>query len=124
MHSSPPTKPAVLFSLAALAVELPFFLTCLLVQLFKQCPHCRHEWLSWPILSGAFPWYFATFSLKLIPRDLSLMQVKLGWVVFTACIIAALFLACWRSVLWRPLLAGGLVLSSGLAVLAFLLIAA
>jgi hypothetical protein len=113
-----------MFSLAALAVELPFLLTFLLVQLLKQCPHCRHEWLSWPILSGAFPWYFATFSLKLLPRDLSLTQVKFGWGAFTVGLIAALFLACRRSTVWRQLLAGGLVLSSGLAVLAFVLIAA
>ena len=41
-----------MLSLAALAVELPFLVTCALVQLLRDCSHCRHEWLSWPILPG------------------------------------------------------------------------
>lgn len=124
MHRSPPPKPAVMLTLAALTVELPFLVTCLLVQLLKQCPHCRHEWLSWPILAGAFPWYFSAFTLHIIPRDLSNLQVRFGWGAFTTCLIALTFLASWRSGVWRQLLAGGLVVSSGLAILAFLLIAA
>lgn len=124
MHRSPPPKSAVMLGLAALAVELPLLVTCLLVQLLKQCPHCRHEWLSWPVLAGAFPWYVATFKFKVLPKDLSLFQLKFGWGVFTACLIAVLFAVSRRSTLWRQLLAAGLVFASGLAVLAFLLIAA
>jgi len=124
MHRSPAPKPAVMLSLSLVAVELPFLVTCLLVQALKQCPHCRHEWLSWPILAGAFPWYFTAFNLKLFPRDLSTLQVRCGWGAFTACLIALIFAVSWRSAVWRQLLAGGLVVSSGLAILAFLLIAA
>src|SRR5690349_7931591 len=63
-HASPPLKPWptslpprpwVTLGLAAFVVESPFLVTFLLVQLLKQCPHCRHQWLSWPILPGAFP---------------------------------------------------------------------
>jgi hypothetical protein len=124
MHHSPPPKPAAMLGLAALAVELPFLVTYLLVQVLKQCPHCRHEWLSWPILPGAFPWFFGTFSLKIIPRDLSIIQVKFGWAVFTACLTGLIFAVSRRSALWRQLIAVGFVVSSGLAFLAFLLIAA
>jgi hypothetical protein len=124
MHHSPPPKPAAILGLAALAVELPFLVTCLLVQVLKQCPHCRHEWLSWPILPGAFPWYFATFSLKLIPRNLGVIQMKFGWAVFTACLIGLIFAVSRRSVFWRQLIAVGFVISAALAGLAFLLIAA
>lgn len=110
--------------LATLAVELPFLVTCLLVQVLKQCPHCKHEWLSWPILPGAFPWFFATFSLKIIPRDLGNVPVKFGWAVFTACLISFIFAVSRRSVFWRQLIAAGFVVSAGLAIMAFMLIAA
>lgn len=124
MKHSPPPKPIVMLGLAALAVELPFFVMFLLVQWLKRCPHCRHEWLSWPILAGAFPWYVSACNLHVIPRDLSLLQMKCAWGTFTACFVALLFVTSWRSRLRRGLLAGGLVLASGLALLAFLLIAA
>jgi len=62
MRRSSPPKPVVMVSLAALAVELPFLVTWLLVQWLRDCSHCRHEWLSWPVLAGVFPWYCATFS--------------------------------------------------------------
>ena len=124
MLRSPPPKSANLLSLAALAVELPFLVTFVLVQLLKQCPHCQREWLSWPILAGAFPWYFATINLKLIPRDLSIFQIKFGWGMFTACLTALIFALSRRSTLWRVPLTVGFVVSTGLALLAFLLIAA
>jgi len=113
-----------MLGLAALAVELPFLAGCLLVQMLSRCSHCRHEWLSWPLLAGAFPAYHATFYFKLLPRDLTMMQVRFVWGAFTACFIAVLFLASRRNGAWRQILAGGLALSSGLAVLAYLLIAA
>ena len=113
-----------MLGLATLAVELPFLAGYLLVQMLSRCSHCRHEWLSWPVLPGAFPWYHVTYSLKLLPRNLTTMQGKLIWGAFTACFIAALFLASRRNGAWRQILAGGLALSSGLAVLAYLLIAA
>lgn len=113
-----------MLGLAALAVELPFLVTCLLVQVQKQCPHCRHEWLNWPILPGAFPWFFATFTLRLIPRDLGIAPVKFGWAVFTACLIGLIFAMSRQSVFWRQLIAVGFVVSAGLAVMAFMLIAA
>ncbi len=124
MNHSPPPKPAILLSLAALAVELPFFVTCLLVQVLKDCPHCRHEWLSWPILAGAFPYFFAASNLHLVPRHLSVTAGKFGWGAFTASLIALVFLVSWKSMLWRQFLAAALILSTGLAVLAFLSIAA
>jgi hypothetical protein len=113
-----------MISLAVLAVELPFLVTCLLVQLLRDCSHCRHEWLSWPFLAGVFPWYFATFSLKLIPKDLSIVQLKTGWGVITVCFIALIFTLARASTLWRQILAAALVVSSALAVMAFALIAA
>ena len=124
MHHSPPPKPAVMLGLAVLAVELPFLLTCLLVQWLKQCPHCRHEWLSWPVLAGVFPWYFAAFCLKLIPKDLSIVQLKTGWGVFTVCFIALIFALARASTLWRQILAAALVVSTALAAMTFALIAA
>ena len=124
MHRSPPPNPVVMLSLAALAVELPFLVTCLLVQLLRNCSHCRHEWLSWPVLAGVFPWYFATFSLKLIPTDLSLVQIKAVCGVFTLCLIALAFALTKASTLWRQILAGALVVSIALAVIACALIAA
>ena len=113
-----------MLSLAALAVELPFLVTCLLVQALKQCPHCKHEWLSWPILPGAVPWFFTTFSLKLIPRDLGTVSVKFGWAVFTVSLIGLMFAVSRRSAFWRQLIAASFVVSAGLAVMAFMLIAA
>lgn len=124
MRRSPPLKPAIMLSLAGAAVELPFFATCLLVQLFRHCDHCRHEWLSWPILCGVAPWYIATFDFKLLPRDLSMVQIRCGWGMFTACLIALVFAASWRSTLWRQLLAASLIFSAALAILAFGIIAA
>ena len=124
MHRSPPPKHATMLGLATLAVELPFLTTSLLVHLLKQCAHCRHEWLSWPILAGAFPWYIGAFSLKVIPRDLSIFQLKFGWGVFTISLVALIFALGVRSTLWRQVLVAGLVASCGLALLAFLLIAA
>jgi len=113
-----------MIGLATLAVELPFLVTCLLVQALKQCPHCKHEWLSWPILPGVSPWFFATFTLKLIPRDLSTLSVKFGWAVFTVSLIGLMFVVSRRSAFWRQLIAASFVVSTVLAVLAFLLIAA
>jgi hypothetical protein len=124
MQGSPPPKPAILLSLAALAIEVPFFVTCLLVQLLKNCSHCRHEWLSWPILAGAFPSYFAAINLHMAPAHLSLNMFKFGSGAFTASLIALVFLLGLKTTLWRQLLAGALLVSTGLAVLAFLLIAA
>ncbi|MCX6922445.1 MAG: hypothetical protein NT154_04415, partial [Verrucomicrobia bacterium] len=104
--------------------ELPFLIASLLVHLLKQCPHCRQEWLNWPILAGAFPCYIATFSLKVLPRDLSNLQLKFGWGVFTACLVTVVYALSIRSTLWRLFLVAGLLSSTGLALLAFLLIAA
>jgi hypothetical protein len=112
----------VMLSLAALAVELPFFVTFLLVQWLS--PHCGREWLSWPILAGLFPWYVAVFEFHIIPRDLPMLQVRIGWGAFTACFIASLFFSAWQHRFWRQLLAGGLAVSSVLAILAFLLMKA
>ena len=124
MQRSPAPKPVVMLSLAALAVELPFLVTCVLVQLLRDCSHCRHEWLSWPILPGVFPWYFATFTLKIIPKDFSIAQLKAGWGVFTVSLIALLFALTKTSTLWRQVLAAALVVSTALAVMACALIAA
>lgn len=109
--------------LAALSVELPFLVACLLVQVFKDCPHCRHEWLSWPILAGAFPSYLAEINLHFGLSHLSTNVLRFEWGAFTATLIALAFLASFRSPRWRQILAGTLILSSGLAALAFVLIA-
>ncbi len=75
-------------------------------------------------LAGAFPWYFGASMLKLIPREMSMFQIRCAWGLLTASLIGLIFVASRRSTLWRHFLAGGLILSSGLALLAFLLIAA
>jgi len=124
MLRSTPPKTAAILGWATMAVELPFLATCVLVQLLKQCPHCRHEWLSWPILPGAVPWYFATFGLRLIPRDLGSFPLKIGWGVFTACLIALVFALSRRTTLWRVPLGFAAIVSTALAVLTFLSIAA
>ncbi len=113
-----------MFGLAILAVELPFLSSFLLVEMLARCSHCRHQWLSWPILAGAFPSYHATFYWKLLPRDLTMLQVRLVWSAFTALFITLLFLASRHSGAWRQILAGGMAISIGLALLAYLLIAA
>ena len=124
MHYSPPPKASALLGLATLAVELPFLVTCLLVQVLRSCPHCRHEWLSWPILPGAFPWFFAAISLKSIPRDAGIVPMKCGWAVFTVCLIGLIFAACRQNAFWQLVLAAGVLVSSALAVVTFMLIAA
>jgi len=113
-----------MFGLATVAVELPFLATCLVVQCFRHCDHCRHVWPSWPILSGVGPWYIGTVLLWPLSRNLSMLSIRWGWAVFTLCFITVAFAACWRSTLWRQLLATTLILSSALALLAFGIIAA
>ncbi len=110
--------------LAAAAVELPFLAACLLVQLLYHCPHCRHEWLSWPLLPGVVPWYFATYGLGLVPRTLTEFQLRCGFGAWTVCLIFLVAVLSWRNAHWRRVLAVGAALSIGLALLAFLMLAA
>lgn len=70
------------------------------------------------------PLYFASFTLKIIPKDLSIAQLKAGWGVFTVCLIALLFALTKASTHWRQVLAAALVVSTALAVMACALIAA
>ena len=123
MRRLPPLKPVLMLGLAVGSVELPFLVVCVLVQCFRECAHCRHEWLSWPILAGVGPWY-TSLRLGLLPRNLSLLEVRWGWGVFTTCLIGLVFAVSCRSTLWRQVLAGSLILSAALAALAFGIIAA
>ncbi len=66
-----------------------------------QCPHRRHEWLSWLVLAGAFPWYAATFDLNLVPRGLDIYPIKTGFGLFTACFLGLIFVLGRRTTLWR-----------------------
>ena len=112
--TSPPPRPWVTLGLAAFVVESPFLVTFLLVQLFRP----QNEWWYWPILPGCFPSY------RLLPPHATLPQARLLWGAFTALLILLIFKVSWRSTFWRQLLVGGLIVSVGLAMMAYLLIAA
>jgi hypothetical protein len=106
--------------LAAISVELPLLIAFLLVR----CgPHFGPEWFYWPIMTGLFPCFFAR-QLQLVPHQLSMVEVRIGEALVTACLIALVFAIASRTRFWRQLLTGAFGLSSVLAVLAFMLLAA
>lgn len=109
-----------MLALAAAAVELPLFIAFLLV---KSGPHFGPEWFYWPILTGLFPCFFASH-LHLLPHQLSMVEVRIAEALFTACLIALVFAVASRTTFWRQLLTGAFGLSSVLAALAFMLLAA
>ena len=113
--TSPPPRPWVTLGLAAFVVEAPFLVTFLLVQFFMQHPQTQNEWWYWPILPGCFP------SCPILSPKMTLPQARLVWGAFTACLILLAFKVIWRSIYWRQLLVGGLIISIGLAKMTFLL---
>jgi hypothetical protein len=109
-----------MLGLAAASVELPLFIAFLLV---RWGPHFGPEWRFWPILAGLFPCFFAS-EFHVFPKRLSLIELRLGMTVFTACLIGLVFVICSRTRFWRQFLVGAFGISSALAVLGFLLLAA
>jgi len=109
-----------MLALAATSVELPLFLAFLLV---RWGPHFGPEWLYWPILTGLFPCFFAR-QLQLVPHQLSLVEFRIAEAVFTACLIGLVSAIASRTRFWRQLLTGAFGVSSVLAALAFMLLAA
>jgi hypothetical protein len=103
--------------LVVLIVELPAFVTFLLI---RWTPHYGPEWHNWPLLAGMFPALLATDTLGLLPHHLSLPWLRIELAVFTALFMALVFLLSWRTRFWKPILAGGLAASSALAVLGLL----
>ena len=106
--------------LAAISVELPLLIAFLLV---RSGPHFGPEWFYWPIMTGLFPCFFAR-QLQLVPPQLPMVEFRIAETVFTACLIALVFALASRTTFWRQLLTGAFGLSSVLAVLAFMLLAA
>jgi hypothetical protein len=121
LNGSPPPAPATLASLVVLIAELPAFVMFLLV---RWSPHYGPEWHNWPVLTGLFPAFFATDTLKLLPHHLSQpwLRVELG--MFTVLFMILLFFVSWRTRFWKGFLAFGLACSSALAVLGLLLLRA
>jgi hypothetical protein len=118
MQGSQPPKTWPMIGLSVLAVELPFFLGMVLVQLLVRCEHCRAVWRTfWAILSGAFPSY--VFGARYGGAQ---FFVTLGLVTFG--FMAAVFFLSFRSRYWRLVLAASGLVSSLLAVLTHALIAA
>ena len=118
---SPITAKAMI-GLATLAVQLPFFIGFILVQLFVACPHCRGVWRSyWPILPGMVP-----TSLLGLSRVLGTSQwgFWLGSSGFTLVFIIVLFALSRWSTYWGYVLGIGFLLSCLLARLAHAVIAA
>ncbi|MGZ4973691.1 MAG: hypothetical protein ACXWDN_13100, partial [Limisphaerales bacterium] len=109
------------------SVETPFLITAVLVNLFHHCAHCQHEWLLyWPVLPSMFPAYLVSvvFHPSALLRNLSVAQFHFFGGVFTACFIVAVFLLARGRTYWWLHLAGAFVISSGLAAMAFIIIAA
>jgi hypothetical protein len=53
-----------------------------------------------------------------------MIELRLGMTVFTACLIGLVFVICSQSRFWRQFLVGAFGISSVLAALGFLLLAA
>ena len=121
MNGSPPPRSATIVCLVVLIVELPAFLIFLLIRF---TPNYGAEWDNWPVLTGLFPALFATDTLKLLPRHLSLPWLRVELAAFTMLFMILLLFLSWRTRFWKPVLAVGLASSSGLAVLGLLLLRA
>jgi hypothetical protein len=121
MCRSVPPKPAVMLSLAAVAVELPPFVVFLLV---RWSGNFNGGWLDWPILDGLFPYFVVTYILKLVPLKGSIYLLHVGGGVWTLGLIALVFVFSWRSSYWPRLLTAGLAVSSVFTFLAFMLLRA
>src|SRR5689334_20313965 len=118
MHTPPPPKTLPMIGLSVLAVELPFFIGMVTVQMLVRCEDCRAIWRTfWPILSGAFPAYFCGFR-----GNGWQFGVVLGLVTFA--FMAGVFFLSFRSKYWRDTLTVSGLISSLLAALTHALIAA
>jgi hypothetical protein len=106
--------------LAAASVELPLFIAFLLV---RRGPHFGPEWRFWPILAGLFPCFFAS-RFQVLPHLLSILELRIAEAAFTAGLIGLVFFLGSRTKFWRQFLVGAFGISSALAVLGFLLLAA
>ena len=118
MQSSQPPKLWPMTGLSVLAVESPFLVGMVLVQVLVRCEHCRGVWwTSWPILPGAFPSYVLGARYGGPQFFVILGLVTLGFIT------GVLFLS-YRSRHWRMILAASGLAFSLLAALTHVLIAA
>ena len=107
-----------MIGLSVLAVELPFLLGMVLVQVLVQCAHCRGVWRTfWPILPGFFPSYIFGARYGAPQFFIILALVTFGF-------MSVVFVLSFRSRYWRLILAASGLIFSFLAVLAHALIAA
>ena len=120
-NHEPQRTAKAMIGLATLAVQLPFFIGFILVQLFVVCPHCRGIWRSyWPVLAGRVPILLGRFQIL----GTSPWGFWLGSSGFTLVFIMILFALSRRSSHWRYVLGAGFLLSCLLARLAHAVIAA
>jgi hypothetical protein len=118
MQRSQPPNLWPMIGLSALAVESPFLVGMVLVQVLVLCEHCRGVWwTSWPILSGFIPSYVLGARYGGPHFFVTLGLVTLGF-------MAAVFFVSYRSRYWRLILAGSGLVFSVLAALTHALIAA
>ena len=118
MESPAAPKRLPLIGLSVAAVEAPFLVGMIFVQMLVHCAHCRGVWWTlWPVLPGA------------IPSVLLGLRVN-GWrldIVFgsvTLLFVAGVFFATFRSRYWRFTLAASALGFSVLAALTHALVAA
>ena len=118
MRSSQPPKTWPMIGLSILAVELPFLLGMVLVQVLVQCEHCRGVWGSfWPLLPGLVPSY-------ILGARYGGAQFFMILGLVTLAFMTVVFFLSFRSSYWRFMLAASGLIFSLLAVLAHALIAA
>jgi hypothetical protein len=107
-----------MIGLSVLAVELPFLLGMVLVQVLVRCEHCRGFWRSdWPILPGLFPSY-------ILGARYGGTQFLIFLGLVTLAFMTVVFLLSFRNSYWRFMLAASVLIFSLLAVLTHALIAA
>lgn len=118
MQIPQPPKTWRVFGLSALAVESPFLVGMVLVQVLVRCEHCRGVWwTSWPILPGAVPSYVLGARYGGPQLYVLLALISLGF-------LAAVFFLSYRNRYWRLILAASGGLFTLLAALTHALIAA
>jgi hypothetical protein len=107
-----------MIGLSVLAVELPFLLSMVLVQVLVQCAHCRGVWRTfWPILPGFVPSYILGARYGGAQFYIIVCLVTVGF-------MTGVFFLSFRSRYWRFMLAASGLIFSLLAALAHALIAA
>lgn len=121
MRRSVSPKPMVMLVLAAVSVELPPFITFLLV---RWSQHFGPIWMNWPMLDGLFPLFVVLTILKQMKLHGGMIFFWLICGGFTLGLISLVFALSWRSSYWRRYLGAGLAFSTVLAFLATMILRA